>query len=248
MKNTRAHQFALWHGTLSSEKIVNGQQYKVIHKDLITRITSVLRLRVGETFILFDRACHVFLKISSLESKCIVTIVSSIDSNAHYTPCITALLPVLKKDDLSTAVYDLTAVGVSVIQLILTDTVQRVWGGQQEYERLERVMIAAAEQSKNFSVPILREPVPLVSEIMQYKTLLWGDPFGTPFQLAMANLPVSLEQCAVLVGPESDFTFSEREALKRAGCIGCSLTPTILRAHLALTIMAASMRSWYHRP
>ena len=166
-----------------------------------------------------------------------------------YIPTITALLPLLKKDDLSAAVADLTAVGVSAIQLVLTNTIHRSWGGDQEYARLERVMVAAAEQSKNFTVPELHNPCSLLDALSHHFTIICGDSEGNTFKSVFCNVSaLPLAHCAVLVGPESDFTITEKEILKKAGVINCSLTPTVLRSHLAITIMAASVRSWYHGP
>jgi RsmE family RNA methyltransferase len=247
MKKLSAHQFALWSSDVSTEKILVGQRYAVVHKDLIMRIISILRLRVGEICILFDRMYNIQVQIVSIESKSVITTVLSVNKNIQYTPYLTVLLPVLKKDDLSTAVADLTAVGVSVIQLVTTETVQRAWGGKQEYDRLERVMIAAAEQSKNFAIPVLKEPRSLLAEASQHSVLIYGDSDGIGFKSVFKDMPTALAECALLVGPESDLSVSEKEALQRMKAVACSLTPTVLRAHLAIAVMAAGVRSWYHR-
>jgi RsmE family RNA methyltransferase len=132
---------------------------------------------------------------------------------------------------------------------VLTDSVQRSWGGIHEYERLERLIIASAEQAKQFAVPQLHEPISLETAIAQQPLLIYGDPAGNAFKTVFQALPPKkneLKQCAVLVGPEADFTLHEKRLLQNHGAIGCALTPTVLRSHLAITMLAGAVRSWYH--
>jgi len=239
------HLFALWFPSLSSMVSKSVGELHIIDTVLITRIQKALRLRVGERCILFDRAAHVICIVKALQSKAITISYAAVEQNAVYAPIITALLPLLKKDDLSTAVAELTAVGVSAIQLIMTDGVQRAWGGATEYERLERVMIATAEQSKNFAVPYLYEPVLLREAIQKHDLVLVGDPEGLSYAQVLKSFPQTIKSCSVLVGPEADFSSAEKAYLAGQGVTFCALTPTVLRSHLALTIMTASVRAWY---
>lgn len=245
---SKNHLFALWHPTLSAELHIKSTEITIKDKELISRIIHILRLTAGEQCILFDATKQITATIVMITSKIITMTYTMVSYNQPYTPTITALLPLLKKDDLSTAVTQLTAIGISKIQLIMTEKVQRSWGGTAEYERLQRVIIAAAEQSKNFALPVLVEPIPLREAITGHAAIICGDPDGTPYQTILSNLPASLDACAILVGPEGDFTDHEKEYLKKADVQFCSLTPTILRSHLAITVLATSLRSWYHTP
>ena len=59
--------------------------------------------------------------------------------NTILQPHITVLLPLLKRDDLDTVLYSLVEMGVNTIQLMITKKVQRKWGKEKEYDRLQRV-------------------------------------------------------------------------------------------------------------
>ena len=65
----------------ADEHLIKGQEYSITCKNLITRIKSVLRLRVTETFILFDRRYNVQLSILAIHDKRIVTVVLYITKN-----------------------------------------------------------------------------------------------------------------------------------------------------------------------
>lgn len=244
---SNAHLFAFWYPTISSELSATTKILHIKDAALITRISAVLRLQTGESFILFDRAMHVTACIGEINKKYIAVQCSTTVKNNAYAPAITALLPLLKKDDLGTAITQLVACGISAIQLVITQGAQRSWGGTHEYERLERLMIASAEQSKHFALPVLHEPIPLEKALRAYKNIIVGDVDGKPFKELLVDLPQSLAECAVLVGPESDFTTDEKTLLQANGVRNCALTPTVLRSYLAITIIAGSLRSWYYR-
>lgn len=246
MAHATAHLFALWYAPLSQAVPAIKSEFIIKDDVLILRMSSVLRLKSGEQSILFDRQVHALVTIISISKKSIVVRCEDVQKNAIYAPLITALMPLLKKDDLATALTQLTACGVSAIQLVMTDGVQRSWGGKVEYERLERVIIASAEQSKQFAMPQLYEPILLQKALSQYKTIIYGDPTGRPLQRVLQELSPTIRECAVLVGPEADFTPQEKDLLRSSGAVGCMLTPTVLRSHLALTMLAGVIRSWYY--
>lgn len=244
---TNAHQFAFWYAELSDALQPNKHELIIRDATLIGRIANIVRLRVGEPCILFNRAIHVSCIIRGIESKSIRMTCELIEKNHLYEPTITALLPLLKKDDLSSAVAALTAVGVSRIQLLAAESMQRNRWDAHDNVRLERIMIAAAEQSKNFSIPQLSAPLALADALAEHSTIIWGDVAGRPYADVLRALPQKIEACAVVVGPEADFTAAEKKILHARGAHACLLTPTVLRAHLAITILAATVRSWYHR-
>jgi RsmE family RNA methyltransferase len=243
-----SHQFALWMPTLSVELTHNAAFIVIDDHLLITRLKTVLRLRVNEQSILFDRAVHAFVTCTALEKKRITMRVETVQQNHRFVPRITMILPLLKKDTLSTAIYDLTACGVSDIQLTHTAGVQRKWGGSAELERLERVAIAAAEQAKQYIVPVIS--IPKVFEIVLAScttdsVIIFFDPAGMPLEKTLHTIPTNVSHYYLIVGPEADLIDTEKELLQKRGALFCALTPTVLRTHLAATLGVAMMRSWW---
>lgn len=250
MKKNRAesaHIFAFWYPSLSDDLRINNREMNITDKELIARMRTVLRLRIGESCILFDRAMHSECTVQAIDAKAIRVTCTINKKNLLHTPVITALLPLLKKDDLSTAVADLTAIGISQIQLITTDTVQRQKIEAAELARLERVIIAAAEQSKQFAVPQLLPPISLPEALKKNKHILCGDPDGQPYAIVLTQLPPHEKAYAVLVGPEAAFSSAEAALLREHTVISCALTPTVLKSQLAITILAVTVRSWYYK-
>lgn len=237
------HCFALYYPDISSHKarsLVLSAKVDVAH-----RIMHVLRLSKNEEIILFDREHHATCHIDSVSAKDVVLTIQKIVPNVVYKPVIIGILPLLKREAFDEAIYLLTEAGVSDIQLVSTKKAHRAWGGAKERERIERVITAAAEQSKNFSFPRVIDPVPLEKVVTVYSNnLMVGAPEGERLSHVIARLEKEKpQQVAFLVGPEADFTSDEKAMLRKGNSHFVSLTPTILRAQQASFLGASLLRS-----
>lgn len=239
MKHSK-HEFALFFKELSLHK--GKAEFVVTDAALMQRITSVLRLGKGESLILFDTSVHVDCTLEAVDKKQIMFAVNGWAQNNKLTPKVTVLLPVLKRDALDTAVYSCVALGASCIQLVTT-VKTRAWGGVKELERLQRVVVSAAEQSKNFDLPVIYEPCGLSDALQNYasiQTKLFAEVngFSLPGLLAKTDFAKPLLIC---VGPEGDLTPEEKETIKISFTF-CALTSTILRAEQALALLLGTVR------
>lgn len=246
MKNQ--HEFALYYSSLTNlieqaaEKIV-----KIQDADLVHRIERVLRLKKAEEFILFDRYNHITCLLEQFENRKTVRIqILKVSANQILKPEIIVWLPVLKRDDLEEALYSLVELGANKIQLVMTQKIQRTWGGVKELDRLQRICIAAAEQSKNYAFPEIHVPISFAEFIQQSHSstvLLFdvgGDPLFETLQELKQKDPAAIE---VIVGPEADLTVEEKSALKKLHALVCALTPTVLRARQAIVLGVGALRS-----
>ncbi len=243
------HEFALLCPNLS-ELVANKRQDITITDDLLVhRITHVLRLAPQESIILFDRAHHAFCTLQTITKKNCTVRVNELHTNTTILPIITFLLPLLKRDALEELVYSLTEIGVTSIQLIKTEKIQRSWNGTPEYERLQKIIIAAAEQSKNYTYPLLHEPCALDEALRNCPnpaTKLYADPEGELLAKFFAETSGTKQSSFVLmIGPEGDLVQSEKEQLRTAYFTFCALTPTILRSVQAGAVFAGIIRSFY---
>jgi RsmE family RNA methyltransferase len=240
------HQFAIY-STELTKLLAAGKQFLITHADLHHRIKQVLRLDVGDICILFDATQHATIKIIALDKKSITAELLNIQSNKQLTPHITCFIPLLKRDALAEAIYNATELGANGIQLIITQKVQRPWDGTKELERLQRIIIAAAEQSKHFALPELKTPVALekaLTSLPQATNRLFCDPTGAPLLPLLQEISAKkISQVALMVGPEGDLLPTEKELLTQHQFIFCALTPTILRAPQAVTVVLGSLRS-----
>lgn len=243
------HEFALYLNNLSSLlEQQPGESITIDNKDLFHRMTRVLRLRPGQKIILFDAMQHIQLILEDLEGKSrIIGHIHMRTINKRLVPDITFVLPILKREDLSDAVYGLTEAGVNSIQLVTTQKVQRAWAGDKEFERLQRVVIAAAEQAKQFALPFLHKPLPLYEYVMGLHPealKLYADPEGSALFDTIQYLHAQHSpKLFIMIGPEGDLTPSEKELLRSVPFDFFALTPTILRAKEAALISAAVFRA-----
>lgn len=153
--------------------------------ELLHRVyTRVLRLRDGDVCILFDQVINVHAVLRSVEPKKMVCTfdVQRITKNSALQPAITFLLPVLKKDALLTAVYSLVEMGVNEIQLVFTEKSRKLFDDKKELPRLQRVVVAAAEQAKHFAYPEILLPQKLSDTLSAHvgdkTTSIFFDPEG----------------------------------------------------------------------
>lgn len=238
----QAHIFALYY-----EHVSHMQGTTILLRSdepCAHRIQHVLRLIRGDTIILFDRKQHLIAEISSIGSRELTLTCQKPVANTVYSPAITCLLPILKREAFDEALYALTEAGVTAIQLITTHKMHRSSSPLQE--RMERVMVAAAEQSKNFALPTVYEPRELGAVLadMRSGTLVVCDPAGEPLSRALASLEsIKSNHIFVLIGPEAGLTTDELEIVRAKNAIFTALTPTILRAQQAAFLSVGVLRS-----
>jgi 16S rRNA (uracil1498-N3)-methyltransferase len=250
MKNqlSEKHLFALHFYDLS-DAIVNisiDKELVITDSDLVHRVISILRFLVGQSFILFDKNIHATVSLSGSEkNKIIKVILKERNKNNVLKSEILFLLPLLKKEALETALYSLTEIGVTTIQLITTQKSQQQWSAK-ELDRCKKIIIAAAEQSKNFYYPEINPPLSMsfaVEKLSQDNKKLFFDPAGSLISNIVPELR-NEEQIILAIGPEGDLTAEEKDLMKRSEFIFTSLTPTILRSSQAAALSAGIIRSF----
>lgn len=244
------HEFAFYYPEtthLGSHTIL-GALCTIEDRLLCHRVMHVLRIAQGEMFVLFDAHKHMSCVLQSVSERSLKAIVNSYECNTCYAPHITFLLPLLKKEAFEESLYSLTELGVNTIQLVMTKKSYRSWGGQKELERIQRIMQAAAEQSKNFALPLVMAPIQLdvaVDSLPADATKIFFDPEGCRVSNVVSSIQTSLNIRLVMsIGPEGDLTADEKNYLDEHGFVFCQLTPTILRARQAVAVSVGLLRSW----
>ena len=205
------HLFALHHNDLADEiaGVPVGKEVTITDPDLAHRIISVLRLSPGELFILFDRNIHVTVSLSgSVKNKLVKVLLAEKNKNYCAMPEIIFLLPLLKKEALETALYSLTEMSITTIQLIYAQKSQQRWS-QKEFERAQKIIVAAAEQSKNFRYPQLHAPQSISSSLDKLPReckKLFFDPAGIRIDIPLTDLKTAKLPIVLAIGPEGDLT------------------------------------------
>ena len=242
------HQFAFFVPALSETvHQVSDNQIKITDADLIHRWLHVVRMHAGDTCILFDKKIHVSAQFVSLDKKHCVLAISNRAQNAALVPDIQFLLPLLKRDDLESAIYALVETGITDIRLVITKKTPHSLT-QKELLRAQKIVIAAAQQSKNFLAAHVHEPEHLqtvLEKLPDDSRRIFADPHGISLKETMQSLtPQNVKKIVLMVGPEGDLTDTEKLLLRDHAFQSTRLTPTILRAFQAAGILAGSIRSY----
>jgi 16S rRNA (uracil1498-N3)-methyltransferase len=249
-EHSNKHEFAFYCDNLSALLAgMRGSELAIHDQALYHRLAHVVRLQPGDGLVLFDKRVHATCEIGAFVHKKSVTVcIVSHERNQQLSPHITCMLPVLKRADFEETISILAELGVNTIQLITTQKTGRAFDYKKEIERLERIMIAAAEQCKQFAMPTIVPPqnLPeLCSAIHNPENTLrlYFDPTGTPLVTFLQQAQESrVSNIILMVGPEGDFTPEEKTLIAQAGFLPCKLTPTVLRAVHAVCVGVGAFR------
>ncbi|MDR3646934.1 MAG: RsmE family RNA methyltransferase [Candidatus Babeliales bacterium] len=242
------HEFAIYF----PELLKNYELKQIIiltDKDLCHRIINILRMQLNERLILFDRKQNILVEIVAITKKEIKAKVLHKDLNKNLSPKVTILVSILKRESFEDAIYYCVEMGANVIQPIITEKVHFKKWEDKERERLQRIIIAAAEQSKNFNFPELQDPKKLgdyldeIQNSTNNATKIFFDAQGQNLTEIMGKSKVE-QELVLLIGPEGDLTPDEKENLKKAQFQFCKLTPTILRAQTAVGLALGIFRTF----
>jgi RsmE family RNA methyltransferase len=250
------HEFAFYYADLSSI-LLQDIDITLTSDDLYHRFKHVVRFQQDDTCIIFNQQERVTFMFSHVAGKNkIVGTWQNRQLNQRLTPEITFVLPMLKIDALSDAIYSLAEVGITNIQLVTTTKTQTPYS-EKLFDKLQRVAVAAAEQSKMYAFPTILPPVKLdawlaqshadssyakaladkTQSVLKFHFDVTGVPFASWYQPMQADLHYYL-----LVGPEGDLTDNEKAEVKKSGFQSCLLTSTVLRSIRSISLVSGLFR------
>ena len=187
------HEFAFYYADLT-KILLEDIDITLVSDDLYHRFKHVLRMQQDDRCILFNQVEHVTFIFSNLEGKNrIVGTWQNRQRNESLMPKITFILPMLKIDALSDAVYSLAEVGITNIQLVTTKKTQTPYS-EKLFDKLHRVVVAAAEQSKMYAFPTIIPPVKLDEWLkkshqgLKYHFDVTGEPFFSWYQQGLITV------------------------------------------------------------
>lgn len=237
-----AHSFALWVPEIDSVQESLVGSYTLTDRELLFRIRRVLRLKPNDCLILFASRLRMQATVTALtESSCIVTC-HSIAPLHPIHPLLHVYLPLLEKASLEEALRRATVLGVTSVRFLVTEKTKRDHITPTERERLQRIMIAAAEQSKQFVLPRLVNPVALQQITIEGMPISF-DADGVDFYTAPWFASRTWSEATVLLGPEGDFTGVEKKWLSDQQIARYRLFSTILRSEDALMVGIGTLRT-----
>lgn len=239
------HCFALYYQNLKKEQ---GEDFlKITDSELCHRVAKVLRLRHDDQLNLFGKRCSVLGSLVQIGPKEFVLGQLVWSEIEPLQPHLTVAFGFLKREHLSEALYNCAELGANEIQPIVF---QKSIIQPLNQDRVEKILVAAAEQSKNFSLPVWREPQTFqqflkTMEMQADTAYIYCDPDGA----SLPDVIVKLKnynyatKFVLIIGPEGGLTSEERLSLQHPKIIWLRLTPTILRATQAIAVAVGAVRA-----
>ena len=193
-------------------------------------VSKVMRIKENEAFSLFNNSGEWEVKILNI-TKSIVefNVTKQLRQKENIKELWLAFSPI-KSNYFNFMIQKATELGVTkFLPIIFERTIVR----KINKERLEKVIIEAAEQSNRITVPSIADPQKLKSFLNNDMDLIFTD-------LNTANTKIDLTKLTtkptcVIIGPEGDFSEQEREEiLKFNGVQSVKINENILRSETAV--------------
>ena len=193
-------------------------------------VSKVMRIKENEVFSLFNSGGEWEAKILAI-SKSIVefNVTKQLRQKENLKELWLAFSPI-KSNYFNFMMQKATELGVTKFLPIIFDrTIVR----KINKERLEKVIIEAAEQSNRINVPKIEEPQKLKNFLSNDMDLIFTDLNTSNTKIDLKKL--TTKPTCVVIGPEGDFSEEEREKiLKFKGVQPIKINENILRSETAV--------------
>ena len=193
-------------------------------------VCKVMRIKENEVFSLFNNSGEWEAKILNITNSIVeFNVTKQLRQKENIKELWLAFSPI-KSNYFNFMIQKATELGVTkFLPIIFERTIVR----KINKERLEKVIIEAAEQSNRITVPSIEDPQKLKSFLNNDMDLIFTD-------LNTANAKIDLTKLTskptcVIIGPEGDFSEQEREEiLKFNGVQSVKINENILRSETAV--------------
>ena len=193
-------------------------------------VSKVMRLKEKEVFTLFNSSGEWEAKISNITKSIIEFSVTKQLRHKENTKDLWLAFSPIKSNYFNFMIQKATELGVTkFLPIIFERTIVR----KINKERLEKVIIEAAEQSNRITVPSIENPQKLKSFLNNDMDLILTD-------LNTANTKIDLTRLTtkptcVIIGPDGDFSEEEREEILEFNSVQpIKINENILRSETAV--------------
>ena len=207
-------------------------------------LAKVMRVKVGESFSLFNQSGEWEAKINEILKGIVeFTVLKKLREKDNEKDIWLAFTPI-KSNFFSFMIQKATELGVTKFIPIITDrTIVR----KINYERIEKIIIEASEQSNRIKVPKVEKTQNLNSFLEKNNNkinIIFGD-LNTENQNLDPKIKKENKPICIIIGPEGDFTESEREKILNFKSVqSLKINNNILRTETA-AISALSIVNYF---
>ena len=193
-------------------------------------VSKVMRLKEKEVFSLFNSSGEWEAKISNITKSIVEFNVTKQLRHKENTKDLWLAFSPIKSNYFNFMIQKATELGVTkFLPIIFERTIVR----KINKERLEKIIIEAAEQSNRLTVPSIEDPQKLKSFLNNDMDLIFTDLNTANTKIDPTKL--TTKPTCVIIGPEGDFSEHEREEiLKFNGVQSVKINENILRSETAV--------------
>ena len=193
-------------------------------------VSKVMRLKEKEVFSLFNSSGEWEAKIVNITKSIVEFNVTKQLRQKENTKELWLAFSPIKSNYFNFMIQKATELGVTkFLPIIFERTIVR----KINKERLEKVIIEAAEQSNRITVPSIEDPQKLKSFLNNDMDLIFTDLNTANTKIDIKKL--TIKPTCVIIGPEGDFSEEEREEiLKFSGVQPIKINENILRSETAV--------------
>lgn len=213
----------------------NNGEIRISDKEIVNQICNVLKLKVGEQIILGDgKGEEILVDIKDINRYLVAGKIIEKQKNKNETDvCGILYCAILKKENFELVAQKATEIGISEIVPLITERTIKL---NLNYERLEKIIKEAGEQSGRGVLPILHKAMKFeeaVEAAGKNDLNLFLDSSGVEFKnYKIKNLKI----VGVWVGPEGGWSDKEKSQITNHKLQIISLGKTILRAETAAIV------------
>ena len=193
-------------------------------------VSKVMRLKEKEVFSLFNSSGEWEAKILNITKSIVEFNVMKQLRQKENTKDLWLAFSPIKSNYFNFMIQKATELGVTkFLPVIFERTIVR----KINKERLEKVIIEAAEQSNRITVPSIEDPQKLKSFLNNDMDLIFTDLNTTNTKIDIKKL--TTKPTCVIIGPEGDFSEEEREEILRFNDVQpIKINQNILRSETAV--------------
>ncbi len=207
--------------------------------DEAAHCVRVLRHKEGDTINVIDGAGTMYSCVmDSCSPKCVSARIVEVNDRfgAHNYRLTMAVAPPKNIERFEWFVEKATEIGLDHIYPVIGDFSER---RTLRTERLERIVLSACKQSLKAALPLVHQPSSVLDFIKGFKgegvvkAICYCDSIEGASKALLTDIIRGHHDCAVLIGPEGDFSPREVEAAIAAGWQTASLGNSRLRIETA---------------
>ena len=175
-------------------------------------VNKVMRVKVNETFSLFNESGEWEAKIKEILNGIVEFNITNQLRQKENSREIWLVFSPIKSNYFNFMIQKATELGVTKFLPIITDRsiVRKI-----NYERVQKIIIEASEQSNRLIVPKIEKVQNLKSFLENNDNkikMIFGD-INTKNQKLDSKIKKDIKPICILIGPEGDFTENEREQI-----------------------------------